>query len=94
MLGIKYLKLPRYRKFAYQPMYYDAEQEELNTRVKEAKKTHHGKSNTDKKIQFKQSMTSMRSRYEEAKKNDNKRKVRIILLAVGMLFVLYLFLFL
>lgn len=38
MIGLKFSKLPRHRKFNYSPLYYDEQKEELHSRVRAIKR--------------------------------------------------------
>lgn len=38
MVNLRFTRLPKYRKFNYQPVYYDEQKEELHTRVDDIKR--------------------------------------------------------
>ena len=92
MLGIKFSKLSKHRKFNYKPVYYDEDREELHARVDEIKRgmgeldrdSDSAKSNIRRAYQSKQND----ERYGSVS-NSSLYKARVGLIAVILGVILY-----
>lgn len=87
-----FIKLPRYKRFNYKPVFYDAEKEELEQRIarieKEVEAEKRGELNSDILRQ------RFRSDWERGSRQGiiQKSNIRVALIAVFLFAVIYLYL--
>ncbi len=87
-----FIKLPRYKRFNYKPVFYDAEKEELEQRIarieKEVEAEKRGELNSDLLRQ------RLRSDWERGSRQGiiQKSNIRVALIAVFLFAVIYLYL--
>jgi hypothetical protein len=87
------LRVPKNRSFEYRPMYYDAEKEEFEERIKQAKLNAGIKIEGDHQSIMKGQLRRKfnRSSKRRAKRQSNIRLIIIILALIGIAYYLFYF---
>jgi hypothetical protein len=90
----RFFKIPRHRTFNYQPIFYNPEKEDRNTRIKEIKREM-GIIEESKKGAHQTTIQrgSMRNYFHKPEKVRRQSNLRLVIIIVILLFIAYLILF-